>query len=685
MTNETARVAAPVATSANGTADTSADGTADARGAIGVRRRGRTSPRPRPKQWTVFPAVFLAALVSAVFAGQTVFPSALRVHVGSWFQGQYEEFVTSGAWLYEPLAAQLTAVFDGLLDSMTLIAAPVIVALVVGIVTVHRGSRLGLLSVALFAWVLLTDLWQPTLETFAFMVVAVALSAVAGLALGVVGSLSSRLDSAVRLLVDIMQAFPSFAYMVPAIVLLGIGNTAALVVTIIWAAPPLARMTSVGLRSVSPDTVEAAVAAGASRSRLLFGVKLPMAAQSIRAGFNQTIMYAIGMATMAAMIGAAGLGAPVWGGLGRLAFGDALEGGIALVLLAILLDRVSAVHSSRSHQSAGVSTTVDRRRLGVRALFAALLVVGTVITTVVFRGPWQDFADPPWEKVVSLRDPIDSLIEWINTSFGDQFDAFQTSVQSLGLNPLGSFFTSIPWYVVVVCVAIMCVVVMGRLGGIVAALGVMAIGALGMWTSAADTLAVITTAIGLVIVVAFPLGVLMSMSDHVEAVFKPILDVMQTLPVYLFVIPAVIFLGTGEVAGTIATVIAATPPMMRYTNAALRGVDPEVVEASLMAGASRGQILRQVRIPLGLPTLMVGLNQAVLLAMAMAVVTAFIGSPGLGQDILYSLQRFDLARGIEGGLAMLLLAMIIDRFFQGAARMLSTVTHTPQERIEADA
>ncbi len=236
----------------------------------------------------MLPAVLLAALVSALVAGQTVFPKALRVHVGSWFERQYEKFVASGTWLYEPLAKQLTAVFDGLLDSMTLMAAPVIVALVVGIVTVLRGFRLGLLSVALFAWVLLTDLWQPTLETFAFMLVAVILSAVAGLTLGIVGSLSSRLDTAVRLLVDVMQAFPSFAYMVPAIVLLGIGNSAALVVTIIWAAPPLARMTSVGLRGVSPDTVEAAVATGASRSRILFGVKLPMAAQSLQAGFNQT-------------------------------------------------------------------------------------------------------------------------------------------------------------------------------------------------------------------------------------------------------------------------------------------------------------------------------------------------------------------------------------------------------------
>lgn len=225
----------------------------------------------------------------------------------------------------------------------------------------------------------------------------------------------------------------------------------------------------------------------------------------------------------------------------------------------------------------------------------------------------------------------------------------------------------------------------GRVAALAFALGLLGIGALGMWTSAAETLAVVTTAIVLVLLVAFPLGVLMSMSNSAEAVLKPILDVMQTLPVYLFALPAVILLGTGEVAGTIATFIAASPPMMRYTNAALRGVDPEVVEASVMLGATQRQILGQVRMPLGLPTLMVGLNQAVLLAMAMAVVTAFIGSPGLGQDLLYSVTRFDLARGIEGGLAMFLLAVIIDRIFQAAARMLSTVTRTSGIQEEAEA
>jgi glycine betaine/proline transport system permease protein len=168
----------------------------------------------------------------------------------------------------------------------------------------------------------------------------------------------------------------------------------------------------------------------------------------------------------------------------------------------------------------------------------------------------------------------------------------------------------------------------------------------------------------------------MSASNAAATVLRPILDVMQTLPVYLFVIPAVLVFGTGEVAAVLATFLAAAPPMIRFTNTALRGVDAEVVEAAAAFGATPGQVLRQVRVPLGLQTIMVGLNQSVLIALAMAVVSAMIGAPGLGQDILASVERLNLARGIEAGLAMFLLAVVLDRLFNGSARMLTTLTHT---------
>lgn len=672
MTNETVQIDRSAAA-------TPADGAANHRSAGAA---ADSHARPRFHWWYAFPLAALVALISAAALPSAAFPHGLRVTVGAWVETAFDSLVENGAWLYEPMSANLELAFDTLFDSFTLVPPPVMVVVIVCLVTVYRGIRAGALCVATFAWVLLTELWEPTLETLAFMIVAVSLSAVVGIAIGLVGSISAKLHVAVTILVDAMQTFPAFAYMVPVIVVWGIGETSALVCTIIFAAPPLARMTSVGLRGASPDVVEAAVASGANRPQLLFGVKIPLAAHSIHAGLNQTIMYAIAMATMAAMIGAAGLGAPVWGGLGRLALGDALEAGMALVFVAILLDRVSA---ARPSDGRGSFTVTDRRAHLVRLATAGAVVVATVAITAVFRGTWQDFSEPPWEKVISLQEPVAATTEWLNVSWGHGFDVFRDTVQSVGLNPLGTFFESIPWYVVLACTVLVCLTVQGRFAACLVGLAVLGIGALGMWPSAAETLAVATTAIALALAVAFPLGVLMSANDRVESLFRPILDAMQTLPVYLYVIPSVILFGTGEVAGTISTVIAAAPAAVRYTNAALRGVDPEVVEASVMLGASRRQVLRQVRIPLGLPTLMVGMNQAVIIAMAMSVVSAFIGSPGLGQDILYSIQRLDLARGIDAGLAMLLLAVIIDRLFQGTVRRLNNITHTSSIQNGANA
>ena len=312
MTNETVQIEGPaISVSVDGTAK---HRVAVARPAADAHVRGRPWWRLRP--WQVFPIAAALTLVSAVAMPRTTFPDAFRVAVGARVASAFEAFIEHGAWLYEPVAHNLESTLDTLFGSLTLVAPPVIVAVVVSAVTAYRGIGVGALCVATFAWVLMTELWEPTLETIAFMIVAVGLSAVAGIALGLIGASSSKLDVAVRLLVDAMQAFPAFAYMVPVLVVWGIGNPAALVSTIIFAAPPLARMTTVGLRGADPDVVEAAVASGAGRRQLLFGVRLPLAAHSIHAGLNQTIMYAIAMATMTAMIGAGGLGAPVWGGLG---------------------------------------------------------------------------------------------------------------------------------------------------------------------------------------------------------------------------------------------------------------------------------------------------------------------------------------------------------------------------------
>lgn len=650
--------------------------------AVGGFRR-RPGQRLAPRPWHFVLSVVAVAVVAGATMGPSAFPAALRLPVGREVENAFEVSLQRGAWLYEPVAQVLETSYEWLSFYLTLIPPPVLVVAVVLLIGYRRGVRLALLAVATFAWVILTGLWETTLETIAFVLVVVVISSLVGVAVGLVGAVNSRANAIVRLLLDGMQAFPAFAYLVPIVFLFGIGNTGALIVTVIWAMPPIARMTVVGLRNVSPDVLEAAVSTGAGRWRLLLGVRLPMAAPSIRAGLNQTIMYAVAMATLAAMIGAAGLGRPVWSGLQRLEFGDALEAGIALVLIAILIDRATTPRSAASKRNessppvrAGALTRLVRRR-SATAMITIIAFLAVVVASQVSPWAWQNFADPPWGTPWKLREPVGAAMLWMTTSWGPSLDAIGSAVQLHGLNPLGDIFGSIPWFLVAICTVSIGIVVAGKVRGVALGVGVVAIGCLGMWTSTAATLSVITSAIVLVLLIGFPLGIVMSASDRFAAVIRPILDVMQTLPVYLFVIPAVMLIGTGEVSAVLATSLAALPPMIRFTNLGLRGVDAEVIEAAVALGATPRQVLRHVRIPLGLPTIMVGLNQAVLLALVMAVVGAMIGAPGLGQDILAPLERLDLARGIEAGFAMFLLAIILDRLFDGSARMLTTITHTP--------
>ncbi|QNN61947.1 ABC transporter permease [Leucobacter denitrificans] len=631
----------------------------------------------------MLPIAIGAVILSAFTLNLSEFPQILRLRIGSLLESAFALFREDATWVYEPFTSALDISYAALLNLFTGISPVVLAVGLLCLLGYFRGLKLALLGLVTFIWVVATGLWEYTVETLAFMLVGVGAAFILGIIVGMIGAIGPRINAAVNIFLDSLQAFPAFAYLVPAVFLFGMGNTAALVVTVIYSLPPLARMTSLGLRTASEDTIEAAISAGANPRQLLFGVKLPLARNSIQAGTNQLIMYAIAMATMAAMVGAAGLGAPVWSGLSRLAFGDALEGGIALVLIAILIDRAS--------DPSGRNTTVFKTRVSgasaqiLRSLWGRpwgkghyylLTFVAAVLASQLHRGTWQDFSDPPWGVLVNLREPADAFVLWLTLNWGPVLEDVSNFVQTYGLNVLADFFGSIPWYVVVVATVVIGYVLVGRIASLLLGAGVMFIGAFGMWQETVETMAVVSTSIGVVVLIGFPLGILMAMSDPVARVLRPVLDVMQALPVYLLIIPAVMLLGIGEVAAVLATAIAAVPPLIRYTNAALRGADPEVVEAATMFGATPGQILRQVRIPLGLKTIAIGLNQAILMSLVMAVVSAMIGAPGLGSSILTSVLKADLAIGFEAGLAMFLLAVIIDRLFNGATNYLAEARHS---------
>lgn len=190
----------------------------------------------------------------------------------------------------------------------------------------------------------------------------------------------------------------------------------------------------------------------------------------------------------------------------------------------------------------------------------------------------------------------------------------------------------------------------------------------GVWTEAITTLALITTAIVLCVCISIPIGILCARSDTVWGVIRPVLDVMQTTPTFVYLVPIVMMFGVGTVPGEVAVIMAAAPPLIRFTNLGIRMVDREMVEAGLAFGATGRQLLWEVQLPLAMPTILGGLNQTVLTAMVMSVVVAMIGAEGLGLVVLQGLGRLDVGRAAVGGLAIVLLAMTLDRITQSVAK-----------------
>jgi len=224
-----------------------------------------------------------------------------------------------------------------------------------------------------------------------------------------------------------------------------------------------------------------------------------------------------------------------------------------------------------------------------------------------------------------------------------------------------------PWFIFILIVALLA----WRLGSwklaLGSAAGMLFIGALGLWDAAMRTLAIVFTATGLAIITGVPLGILMAQSNRIRSVMRPALDLMQTMPSFVYLIPALMFFGLGKVPALIAVYIYAVPPAIRLTDLGIRQVAGNAVEAAKAFGATPRQILLKVQLPLAMPTIMTGINQTIMMALAMVVVASMIGAAGLGTEVLNGIARLEVGRGFNGGISIVIVAIIIDRITQGLA------------------
>ena len=262
---------------------------------------------------------------------------------------------------------------------------------------------------------------------------------------------------------------------------------------------------------------------------------------------------------------------------------------------------------------------------------------------------------------IPLADLIDGIISWILTNLGGVLDAIGDGLLG-GLVAMERLLLWIPWFVIVVGVGFVAWKALRRwwagplMGGFL-----LFIGMLGYWDLSMMTLALIFAAVLISLAIGLPTGILMARNDRFASLLKPVLDAMQTMPSFVYLIPALMFFGLGKVPAVFATIIYAVPPVIRLTNVGIRGVSQSVVEAAQAFGATSRQILFEVQLPLAFPSIMVGINQTTMMALAMVVIASMIGARGLGMEVLLAINRIEVGRGFEAGLSIVLLAIMIDR------------------------
>ncbi len=262
---------------------------------------------------------------------------------------------------------------------------------------------------------------------------------------------------------------------------------------------------------------------------------------------------------------------------------------------------------------------------------------------------------------------VKMLVDWLTDNFESVFDSIRDSILWF-LSNIESFFNWLPWWIVLALVFIAGWRIRGKiLSGVSYAFMLFLVGLFGLWGPMMSTFALVLTSVVISLIIGIPIGILMAYSDGLETTMKPILDGMQTMPSFVYLIPGIIFFSLGNVPAIFATTIYSIPPVLRLTNLAIRSVDKEMLEAAHSFGSSPWQILTKVELPQALPTIMTGVNQTTMMAMAMVVIASMVGAKGLGEEVLISINRIDIARGAESGLSIVFLAIIIDRLTQGIA------------------
>jgi len=271
------------------------------------------------------------------------------------------------------------------------------------------------------------------------------------------------------------------------------------------------------------------------------------------------------------------------------------------------------------------------------------------------------------EVLIPLGDWINIGVDWLTRNLAPLFDGITVAIRE-PLVRIERLLWWLPWWSIIIIFALVSWRFAGRGVALLVLFGMVFIGAMGLWDDTMTTLAIIVTAVAVSLLIGIPTGIFAAKSDRFEKTLRPFLDGMQTMPSFVYLIPAVFFFGLGKVPAVVATFIYAVPPSIRLTNLGIRQVAAEVVEAGKAFGCSPFQLLFKIQLPLARPSIMAGVNQTIMMALAMVVIASMIGASGLGLEVLRGIERLDVGRGFIAGISIVILAIMIDRVSQALGK-----------------
>ena len=531
------------------------------------------------------------------------------------------------------------------------------------IVYATSNLRTALFSMFMLLLCGMLGMWLITMDTLAMTIGAVVLSLIVALPLGVWAGLSDRVMKVLRPWLDLAQVLPTLVYLAPLALVFLIGIASATIATMIYSIPICVRITAHAIKSLKQGPVEAAVAAGSTRWQLLTKVQLPMAKRTIILAVNQTTLAALSFVVIAALIGAPGLGKPVVEALTIRDVGSGVVAGLAVVFLAIMLDRATTAAVMREDQGfAATDAQRVRRRIGLGV--GALITVVSIYLSMYYV--W--FAIFPeqlnfGEQVAAVAN---SLEEWITSNLDFLTVGFNEWFTTWWLNPLEGALANSPWWLTLVAITLIAFILAGRTVGILVFVLLALVMATGLWYDTMVTLAMTLVATAIVVLIGIVIGVWSGRSERVERFFKPFLDAGQTMPAFVYLVPVLALFGPTRFAAIVLGIVYAAPVVIRIVADGIRKVPHESVEAAVSAGSTTMQVITKVQLPASRRSILLGANQGLIFVLAVVVIGGFVGAGGLGYLVIVGQSKPELAgKGLAAGIAIVLLGIILDRIAQG--------------------